>query len=303
LGTVSQNCSYIVNPNYPSNYVPTSTPATVSYTIDKCSDDICRIRLDFDAFVLNAPSTVVTTQGQCIDEVMTIATTADTVVPTATTYGPYPHLCGTNTGYHSYIDLSETAADTGKLSFTISDSTNNQWKIKVTQYSCSDPCVASQAGCFQYHTGVTGTLQSYNLAGGAQLQAQNYKNCIRQEAGYCCIQYTVISYDISSMDCTKDGTGNQCAGGIGCSTDYILIPNVVNDGSVKGNAAAVSGLNHDRFCGVNLHYDGFPAVNVPIVSCDLPFELAHVTNIKNVDPAPSTTAGFSISYQQLAGNC
>ena len=29
-----------------------------------------------------------------------LATTAQTVVPTATTYGQYPYLCGTNTGYH-----------------------------------------------------------------------------------------------------------------------------------------------------------------------------------------------------------
>merc|ERR1719273_2433268 len=27
--TVSQNCSYIVNPSFPSNYAPTSTPATL----------------------------------------------------------------------------------------------------------------------------------------------------------------------------------------------------------------------------------------------------------------------------------
>ena len=29
-----------------------------------------------------------------------LATTAQTVVPTSTTYGQYPYLCGTNTGYH-----------------------------------------------------------------------------------------------------------------------------------------------------------------------------------------------------------
>ena len=49
---VSQNCSYIVNPSFPrfeteysicyvwhnfSNYAPTSTPATLTYTIEKCS--------------------------------------------------------------------------------------------------------------------------------------------------------------------------------------------------------------------------------------------------------------------------
>merc|ERR1719308_242012 len=52
LSSVNQNCTYIVNPGYPSNYVPTTQPTTVSYTINKCSADICRIRLDYDLFVL-----------------------------------------------------------------------------------------------------------------------------------------------------------------------------------------------------------------------------------------------------------
>merc|ERR1719342_428370 len=52
---INQNNSYIVNPSYPSNYAPTSTPSTVSYTIEKCSTDICRIRLDYESFVLTAP--------------------------------------------------------------------------------------------------------------------------------------------------------------------------------------------------------------------------------------------------------
>ena len=83
------------------------------------------------------------------------------------------------------------------------DSTSNQWKIKVacsccriirisysqvSQFSCDDEYVAAQVGCFQYFTGLTGTIQSYNYAGLAQIKGMNYKNCIRAEEGYCCIQ-------------------------------------------------------------------------------------------------------------------
>ena len=32
----------------------------------------------------------------------------------------------------AYIDLSPTETDTGTISFTVGDSTSNQWKIKVT---------------------------------------------------------------------------------------------------------------------------------------------------------------------------
>ena len=88
--------------------------------------------------------------------------------------------------------------------------------------SCNDDCVASQTGCFQYHTGVTGTIQSYNYAGLAQLSNQNYKNCIRQEEGYCCIQYTVITYNIDDTTCAD--AANRCASGSTCTLDHILIP-------------------------------------------------------------------------------
>ena len=117
----------------------------------------------------------------------------------------------------AYIDLSPTETDTGTISFTVGDSTSNQWKIKVTdkmemfclplfpfiiftlqvsQFSCDDEYVAAQVGCFQYFTGLTGTIQSYNYAGLAQIKGMNYKNCIRAEEGYCCIQ--VDNFNINS---------------------------------------------------------------------------------------------------------
>ena len=61
----------------------------------------------------------------------------------------------------------------------------------MSQFSCDDEYVAAQVGCFQYFTGLTGTIQSYNYAGLAQIKGMNYKNCIRAEEGYCCIQVCV----------------------------------------------------------------------------------------------------------------
>jgi len=296
--TISENLTYIVNPSYPSNYVPSSTPTTLTYTINKCSSDICRIRLDYDLFVLTAPLTAQATQGQCSTDYMTLATTAQTVVPTSTTYGQYPYLCGTNTGYHSYIDLSPTETDTGTISFTVGDSTSNQWKIKVSQFSCDDEYVAAQVGCFQYFTGLTGTIQSYNYAGLAQIKGMNYKNCIRAEEGYCCIQYDVVAYAVDAVTCA-DATANRCAGSTTCVSDYIIVPGTVFTG------AATATYTYDRFCGVNLHPEGTPTANVPIVSCDQPFQLSHVTNIEAVGTpgAAVTEDGFQITYKQLAGNC
>jgi len=132
-------------------------------------------------------------------------------VPTAATaglHGVYPMLCGTNTGYHSYVDVGCTSTDTATLSFTLGDTSNNQYKIKVTQYSCNDADVATSAGCFQYFTGVTGTIDSYNLANTVQLATLDYQNCIRQEEGYCCIEYTVISFKIGAITCA-DAAANR----------------------------------------------------------------------------------------------
>ena len=54
-----------------------------------------------------------------------------------------------------------------------------------------------QSGCTQWFTGVTGTLQSYNFAGGQHLANQDYSICVRQEAGYCNIEYTADTFKIS----------------------------------------------------------------------------------------------------------
>merc|ERR1719228_1129546 len=71
--SVTENCTYIVNPSYPSNY---ATAGSLSYTIRKCSNDICRIRLDYESFALDGPTTPSVanqaTSAQCATDVMTV---------------------------------------------------------------------------------------------------------------------------------------------------------------------------------------------------------------------------------------
>jgi len=308
--SVTENCTYIVNPNFPSNY---GTAGSLSYTIRKCSNDICRIRLDYETFILDGPTTPdaanQATSGQCATDVMTMITTDRTSTPnigTPGTYGHYPYLCGTNTGYHSYIDMSCTSTDTATLTFTLGNTATNQFNIKVTQLSCNDETVASQQGCFQYHTGITGTIQSYNFAGGRQLVGQNYKNCIRQEEGHCCIQYTVIAYNMGggngdAITTCANGIANRCSGATLCTSDFIIIPaGGFAPGSPEGN------IYYDRFCGLFLNAGGTPAVNQPIISCRCPFELSHITGITaytGTATVSPTQVGFQLSYSQIPGNC
>ena len=51
--TIDQNCTYIRNPNYPSALDSTSS---LTYTIKKCSQDVCQVRLDFISFTIAGPS-------------------------------------------------------------------------------------------------------------------------------------------------------------------------------------------------------------------------------------------------------
>jgi len=303
--TVSQNCSYIVNPSYPSNYAPTSTPATVSYTIEKCSTDICRIRLDYESFVLTAPITPDATSGQC-PESFTIATTGQPTVPSAGTLGFYPWLCGTNTGYHSYIDLSQTADDDATLTFTLADAVTNQWKIKVTQFSCNDPTVAAQAGCFQYFTGLTGTIQSYNYnsGNGNQLSTQAWKGCVRQEEGYCCIQWTQTFWEVDPTTCAD--VGNTCAGATNCDSEFVTIP------GGQATVSPVPTISASMFCGVNMNIAGFDGSTAatgsasPVISCTPPFEIGHQTGItatQGTGAQITTPNGFQLTYTQIAAGC
>ena len=85
--SVSTNTTYIRNPTYPSRYKPSSA-STCSFTINKVSDDICQLRLDFQTF-----------SGFVIDATSAVCT--DSFAVAGQTGKNPPTICGTNTGYHS----------------------------------------------------------------------------------------------------------------------------------------------------------------------------------------------------------
>lgn len=84
--TINQNCTYIRNPNFPAPY-DTSSPLT--FTINKCADNVCTIRLDFLNFNINGPaSDMEVNGGECTDSFTTSGSTGKTS----------PVICGVNTG-------------------------------------------------------------------------------------------------------------------------------------------------------------------------------------------------------------
>ena len=117
--SVTNNCTYIQNPSYPSS----ESSGSCSYNVRPLSTDICQLRLEFDNFDLTETSPVV---GTCVD----------TFDVTSGSSRDYFKLCGTLSGQHIYVETGRKTTDQ-TLSFTIATtSTVATWRIKVNQLTC-----------------------------------------------------------------------------------------------------------------------------------------------------------------------
>ena len=83
LCLISNNCTYIQNPGYPSAY---TTAGSCQYSVAPINSDICQLRLDLDVFDIAET----TTTGACVD----------TFDVTTGSSRDYYALCGTLTGQH-----------------------------------------------------------------------------------------------------------------------------------------------------------------------------------------------------------
>merc|ERR1719222_29254 len=150
--SISTNTTYIRNPNYPSSYTPTSA-GTCSYTVNKVSDDVCQLRLDFQTM----SGFYTGTSGACgVDDFEASGQTGKNP----------PTICGTNTGYHMYVEFGATSTDTITLTNTLgSTSSTLKWNILAQQIPCT-ATYRAPTDCLQWFTGSTGTVYSYNHQGG-----------------------------------------------------------------------------------------------------------------------------------------
>merc|ERR1711997_344268 len=223
--SISTNTTYIRNPNYPSTYTASSA-STCSYTVNKVSEDVCQLRLDFQTF----SGFYTGTSGACgVD---------DFVAKGQTGYNP-PTICGTNTGYHMYVEFGATSTDTITITNTYRSgglTTAKAFNILMRQISCTASWKAP-TDCVQYFTGKSGTVKSYNFAGSQVLLSQNYVNCIRTELGMCAIQWKVSS--TTSPDPFGVGVVGAYTQSDGCDTStvgaFVHIPNMSQDGIQKLN--------------------------------------------------------------------
>ena len=134
-------------------------------------------------------------------------------------------ICGNNLGQHMILEASPSC---NTLEFQWTSGTPS-FNIRVSQIECHVRW-KPPSGCTQWFTGLTGTIQSYNFAGGHHLAGQDYTICIREEVGYCSITYSADTFKISlGRDATPALSSTFAAAGaencnLDTMADYILIP-------------------------------------------------------------------------------
>merc|ERR1711963_560577 len=299
-GTVTQNCSYIENVDFPAAEAAT---ATNTYMINKCSSEICQIRLDF---VMGNFAQPVANTGQC--------TARETVTVTSGGGESIPVLCGDMTGQHLYFDAGDA-----NLAGTVAIATNaanaaggtKSWRIKVSQIEC-DSTTRAPNGCLQYFLENTNTIQTFNWDGataracadGGLLAAQDYRACIRQNAGMCSIQWaeSVVTGTADAFDFNVNGgdvlkamhTIAQCSDGM-AGKSYVQIPgaSISNMASLDTFCGSVFSNNVD-VGGINGAAANGAIVSGAVIATGVPFEIRFVSI-----GAANAEAGASLVATQI----
>lgn len=301
-GQISENCTFIENVNYP---MPVTVDGACTYTINRCSSDICQVRLDFLTGVLAQP-----TDGA--NAVCDGANNGDTLIITPGSTGVSfqnapPALCGKLTGQHVYIDAG-TAQTAATLAFNIGATGNSQaWQIKTSQIECSSSSRAP-TGCLQYFTGASNTVTSFNWDGtdacatGCFFGSQDYRACFRRESGMCSFEVvpTTVTADTDSFEIHANANAIAAQAGALCSTTYIDI----RTNSVQ-NAAATTFSN---FCGNFMNALDLAIFSNVIRSNAIPFDIRVLASTptflaappaQDVDTMQNAQAGFSLDVTQV----
>merc|ERR1711988_591622 len=270
--TSSENCTYLVQASTTNN--PNVSPAggnMCSYKICPMDSSITRIRFDLNTFQIagpvvtpdadgtpnGVPATIARSLGRCIQDTFTISGTR----------GPYPLICGLNTGQHMIVDTDgKTCVD---AVFSYGADATRSYNIHVTQYSNINE-MGGPPGCLQFYTGQEGRVESFNYLGitgaradnpGAHLQSHDYRVCIRPLENMCLICWgTTNQGDVNTNRgsfgvSVSAAAALQAMAGINlCLTDYVEIvggQTFANTAAAPANLAAFAavGTSVDRFCG------------------------------------------------------
>ena len=169
-------------------------------------------------------------------------------------------------------------SDTATLNFAFTGaSTIRTWDIKASQIACGSEFTPPN-GCLQYHTELDGRLTTFNFipTNDNHLANQQYSICIRQEEGYCCVQYMVCA-DANSMSLDGNVGANNINNlpftGTDCVQDYLEIEGSSDTCAQNGNVPLVN-----TFCGTFLNTASGTSASIPICDCTPPFEVGIFTD-------------------------
>jgi hypothetical protein len=215
------------------------------------NDNIAQLRVDFTTFVITGPSTnslyeahhqlgqpakygggiialTGTTsnfRGNCLLDTFTVNGVSTANIP--------PTICGTNTGFHMYIDadprgntfafeFAPTAGDAGTTGIVpdtrgVGTLAARDWDMTIYQYELGH-INSAPPGCTQYFWGpIKGSVSSFNKAGAQHLANQNQKACIRRERAYCYLCFstddTATNFEFSgeaAVDNAWTAMGQPC---------------------------------------------------------------------------------------------
>jgi hypothetical protein len=317
-GTASENLTY-----FESN--SQNTFGACNAKVCKCNTKVCQLRLDFLTFVISGPSTSTISISKAAGGVVTHSTgtisneygqcLTDSFGVTSVGNRGTPMICGTNTGYHMYVDASN---DCNTLSFHIADGTssvNRQWEIRVTQYNC-DSIMRAPEGCLQYFADVSGSgvLESFNHANKIHLANQDQLMCIRREEGMCKICYAAASdADFGLSDPTMPVTNAAAKGLVGkasmcCNTAMLAMPAkdydcfIIASPSKKADGALLAMAN-GNFCGGKLVSDtAMDTAQATVCSKVTPFQVRFLSNSDEDGAAEvvnNGNTGFKVAYEQV----
>ncbi|KAM3965022.1 uncharacterized protein ACR2FA_000919 [Aphomia sociella] len=224
---------WFTNPGFPS---PSTERLSCTVTLNKASEDIKQIRLDFVNFELLPPLA-----GTCEDDQF--------IVSGQNINNVIPILCGINTGQHAYLEVGDM---NGPLYLSVQSVSSDKrlFSIKVTQLTSIDE-LAAPSGCLQYFSESQGYMESFNYRDKSDigiarypsyLNNMNYAMCIKRSPGTCSITYSksdkmqIVNYDADGLPVIPPGQAGVEI--FNCPSDWLLISAIrlcgdrLNDGSV-----------------------------------------------------------------------
>ncbi|KAK4874960.1 hypothetical protein RN001_014320 [Aquatica leii] len=282
---IFNNITYFVNPDFPDLSTGMST---CSLTVKKIDPEIAQLRLDFIHFNLGQPNR---RTGVCDDDIFILSGGVSRDLK----------LCGLNSGQHAYYDV-ENANDTITITMNLGTKIISRlWEVRVTQIPFSE---RAPSGCLQYHSGVTGIIQTMNFAdNGRHLADQDYNICMRQEVGMCSISYEPChenSFKIgpvasSTNDEVDVGSGDGSARMDDICDDKIYVPCESEDLIMTENMGL--GLCSLGQCGGSFCPMGEKTCRIE--SSVTPFTVGVQFGPGSREESPEDNLGMCLKYQQL----